>query len=217
MQCPSCQQPVTSIPTDESKPLLPTSVYATTKRDQEEMFCEIGSAYDIPTGVLRFFNVYGPRQALSNPYTGVIAIFANCLLSGTPPVVFEDGLQTRDFTHVNDIVQANLLLLEKHNSGVEIYNAGTGVATSLLELLEALYEALLPGKPVEADVLGRYRAGDVRHCFADCSKLRNQLGYSPSMNLKDGIADLAEWLKSQSSSSVVAGALSQLQQKGLVK
>ena len=102
-------------PTREDKALFPTSVYATTKRDQEEMFCEIGGAYGIPTTVLRYFNVYGPRQALSNPYTGVVAIFANAFLAGQQPVMFEDGRQARDFTHVSDIVRANLLVKKRHS------------------------------------------------------------------------------------------------------
>ena len=217
LHCPVCKAHVTPLPTDESKPLEPTSVYATTKRDQEEMFVQIGSAYGIPTGVLRYFNVYGPGQALSNPYTGVIAIFANSILAGESPVVFEDGRQTRDFTHVKDIVQANLLLLEKHTQGVEIFNVGTGVATDLKQMLDHLYRELTGGNNASANVLGRYRAGDIRHCFADHSKLQRTLGFSPQISLAEGIKDLAGWLKTEAPSNVSAGALAELEQKGLVK
>jgi dTDP-L-rhamnose 4-epimerase len=218
VQCPSCQASVTPLPTDESKPLFPTSVYATNKRDQEEMFCEIGLAYDIPTVVLRYFNVYGPRQALANPYTGVIAIFSNCLLGETAPVIFEDGLQTRDFTSVHDIVQANLLALDKHRSGVEIYNVGTGLPTNLLQLIELLQGALSIGngeKPWQA--ANRFRAGDIRHCFADISKITSQLGYRPQIPIATGIKELIEWLQSQTPKDVLSKAMSELEAKGLVK
>ena len=121
---------LTPAPTPESKPLQPTSVYAVTKRDHEELFLTVGAAYGIPTVALRYFNVYGPRQALSNPYTGVMAIFSARLLNGRAPLIFEDGLQSRDFVHVSDVVQANLLALESDAAGGRIYNVGTGRATT---------------------------------------------------------------------------------------
>jgi dTDP-L-rhamnose 4-epimerase len=213
--CPGCDAPLAPLPTDEDKPLFPTSVYATTKRDQEEMFCEIGMAYQIPTAVLRYFNIYGPRQALSNPYTGVIAIFSNCLLGAEQPVVFEDGLQSRDFTHVQDVVQANLLALERHHAGVRLYNVGTGTPTSLLELLETLSRALgLP--PGQWGPSQRFRAGDIRHCYADITRIRRELGFEPSMTLERGMQDMAAWLVSQRSSRVLAEAVAELEAKGLV-
>jgi dTDP-L-rhamnose 4-epimerase len=217
VQCPTCHASLTSLPTDESKPLFPTSVYATNKRDQEEMFCEVGLAYGIPTAVFRYFNVYGPRQALSNPYTGVIAIFSNCLLAGTNPVIFEDGLQTRDFTSVHDIVQANLLALEKHHSGVEIFNVGTGVPTNLVQLIALLSQALTPGSEKTAECVHRFRAGDIRHCFADISLIRNRLGFEPKVTLRDGFVNLIDWLRSQSASDVLPKAILELEAKGLVK
>jgi len=217
VQCPTCQSPLKSLPTDEAKPLFPTSVYATNKRDQEEMFCEVGTAYGIPTVVLRYFNVYGPRQALANPYTGVIAIFSNCLLGGTAPVIFEDGLQTRDFTSVHDIVQANLLALEKHRSGVEIFNVGTGVPTNLIQLIELLGNALSAktDKPIES--AKRFRAGDIRHCFADISNIKTRLGFEPKVKLSDGLGELTDWLRAQSPSDVLGKAILELEAKGLVK
>lgn len=217
LRCPLCDAPVSPLPTDEEKPLFPTSIYATTKRDQEEMFCEIGVAYGIPTIVLRYFNVYGPRQALSNPYTGVIAIFSSCILSGLPPVIFEDGLQARDFIHVEDIIQANLLALEMPEAGVEIFNVGTGVPTNLVHLLAMLRDALSVGECEPAKVSGRYRAGDIRHCFADISKVRSKLGFTPQVAIEDGIKGLTNWLKSQAPSDGILRAMSELEAKGLVK
>jgi dTDP-L-rhamnose 4-epimerase len=217
VQCPSCDADLTPLPTDESKPLFPTSVYATNKRDQEELFCEIGLAYDIPTVVLRYFNVYGPRQALSNPYTGVIAIFSNCLLGETPPLIFEDGLQTRDFTHVSDIVQANLLALDKHQKGVGIFNVGTGAPTNLQQLIEALSTALSIKRDEPIQAANRFRAGDIRHCFADISKITAELGYKPQTPIETGIKDLTEWLQWQTPRDVLSQAMSELETKGLVK
>jgi dTDP-L-rhamnose 4-epimerase len=217
VQCPSCAASLTPLRTDETKPLFPTSVYATNKRDQEEMFCEIGLAYGIPTVVLRYFNVYGPRQALSNPYTGVIAIFSNCLIGEGPPVIFEDGLQSRDFTSVHDIVQANLLALERHRSGVEIFNVGTGVSTNLLQLVDVLRVALGIDANERPKPANRFRAGDIRHCFADISKIKTNLGFTPKVGLADGIKELTDWLRCQTPTNVLAKAISELEAKGLVK
>jgi dTDP-L-rhamnose 4-epimerase len=181
------------------------------------MFCEVGLAYGIPTVVLRYFNVYGPRQALSNPYTGVIAIFSNCLLGETYPVIFEDGLQSRDFTSVHDIIQANVLALEKHNSGVEIFNVGTGVSTNLMELFGLLRNALLITNSEPPQPAKRFRAGDIRHCFADISKIRTKLGFASQVVLSGGIEQLTDWLRLQTPSKVLAMAMSELEAKGLVK
>ena len=215
-RCPSCDLPLSPLPTDEEKPLFPTSIYATTKRDQEEMFCEIGRAYGISTIILRYFNVYGPRQALSNPYTGVIAIFLNCILGGVFPVIFEDGQQSRDFIHVQDIVQANLLALERYERGIEIFNVGTGVPTNLLQLFQLLHRLLWIENGRAVKPSGRFRAGDIRHCFADISKIRSTLGFAPRVTLKDGIEGLASWLKAHIPSNVIARAMSELEARGLV-
>lgn len=217
VQCPSCNASLSPLATDESKPLFPTSVYATNKRDQEEMFCEVGLAYGIPTVVLRYFNVYGPRQALSNPYTGVIAIFSNCLLGETSPIIFEDGLQSRDFTSVHDIVQANMLALEKHKKGVEVFNVGTGVSTNLIELFSLLRGALLIKDANPPQTANRFRAGDIRHCFADISKIKDKLGFAPRVVLTDGIKELTDWLRSQTPSKVLPKAMAELEAMGLVK
>jgi dTDP-L-rhamnose 4-epimerase len=177
----------------------------------------VGLAYDIPTVVLRYFNVYGPRQTLANPYTGVIAIFSNCLLGNTAPVIFEDGRQTRDFTSVHDIVQANLLALDRHRSGVEIFNVGTGTPTNLLQLVELLREALSVGDAHSAQISKRFRAGDIRHCFADISRIKTQFGFIPRVPLADGIKELTDWLRSQKPTPVLSRAMAELAAKGLIK
>ena len=158
------------LPTDEDKPLHATSIYAISKKDQEEMCLAVGRTYGIPTVALRYFNVYGSRQALSNPYTGVAAIFSGRLLNGKPPVIFEDGLQSRDFVHVSDIVQANLLVMEQDAADYGVFNVGSGRAVTILDVAEALIDHL--GCDVEPEIVQQFRAGDIRHCFADISRLR---------------------------------------------
>ena len=204
------------VPTTEDKPLQPTSVYALSKRDQEEYCLLVGGAYDIPTVALRYFNIYGPRQALSNPYTGVAAIFGSCLLNEQAPTVYEDGLQTRDFVHVRDIVQANLLALDADAGEVagRVFNVGTGRATNLLELYAALQKALgIAG--IEPEIPGRFRTGDIRHCYADISRIA-ELGFTPSTDLEAGLVDLAEWMRTQEAENLTARAAAELERKGLV-
>ena len=208
-------QELAPIGTPEDKPLQPTSIYAITKRDHEEMFLAVGAAYDIPVVALRSFNVYGPRQALSNPYTGVVAIFSSRLLNRRPPLLYEDGRQTRDFVHVSDIVQANLLALECEAAGGRIYNVGTGRATSVLQVAEALSELLdFAEKP---EVLGKYRAGDIRHCVADISRIERELGYRPKVAFADGLRELLAWLRTQSADDAVDAAGHELAARGLTR
>jgi dTDP-L-rhamnose 4-epimerase len=207
----------TPVATTEDKPLQPTSVYALSKRDQEEYCLLVGAAYGIPTVALRYFNIYGPRQALSNPYTGVAAIFGACLLNGQAPTVFEDGLQTRDFVHVRDIAQANLLALDADADVIagQILNVGTGRATNLLDLYELLAKALdAPGIPPE--IPDRFRTGDIRHCYADIARITAVLGYRPTIDLETGLAELAEWMRTQSPENRTDQATAELERKGLV-
>jgi dTDP-L-rhamnose 4-epimerase len=194
--CPDCGKEMRPLPTDESKPLYPSSIYAVTKRDHEEMFLCFGRAYRIPTVALRFFNVYGTRQALSNPYTGVAAIFSARILNGQPPVIYEDGLQSRDFIHVRDVVQANLLAMEREEANYEVFNVGTGRPLTVLEIAQVLIDSLADGQ-MEPEIAGRYRRGDIRHCFADIGKIERRLGFTPQVSFEDGISDLVSWVKKQ--------------------
>jgi dTDP-L-rhamnose 4-epimerase len=215
MRCPNCQRVVAPVPTREDKPLSPTSIYAISKRDQEEMCLVIGRAYGIPTVALRYFNVYGPRQALSNPYTGVAAIFSSRLLNGNPPLIFEDGLQSRDFVHVSDIVQANLLAMENDRANYESFNIGTGRSLTVLDVARALSKAL--GVELEPQLVGKSREGDIRHCYADISKAQRVLGYTPKVVFEDGIHDLVEWVSEQESLDMVDNATRELEMRGLTK
>lgn len=192
MRDPATGETLETIPTPETKPLESTSVYAISKKDQEEYCLVTGRAYGIPTVALRYFNVYGPRQSLNNPYTGVCAIFSSRIKNGNPPVVYEDGHQTRDFVDVSDIVQANLLAMERSSADYEAVNVGTGRATSVLDVAHTLGK--LYGRPELMPLIeNKYRAGDIRHCVADISKARKLLGYEPRVKLEDGMRRLVEW------------------------
>jgi len=216
MRCPNCLAELWPLRTDEEKPLAPTSIYAIGKRDQEEMCLCVGRAYGIPTTALRYFNTYGPRQALSNPYTGVAAIFSSRILNGNPPLIFEDGLQSRDFVHVKDIVQANLLALESPEADYEVFNVGTGEPTTILDLAHLLVDRL-GRSDLGPQVVQRFRAGDIRHCYADISKIRRKLGYIPQVSLEEGMTDLIRWVSEQSDvSDQVSLAVEQLDRRGLV-
>jgi dTDP-L-rhamnose 4-epimerase len=164
---------------------------------------------------LRYFNIYGTRQALSNPYTGVIAIFSSRLLNRHRPLVFEDGLQSRDFVHVSDVVRANLLALGRDEAVGRVYNVGTGRVTSVLRVAELLAEQLDFAEP--PDVVGRFRAGDIRHCFADVSRIRSELGYEARIPLEEGLRELLAWLRTQKAADHVESAARELERRGLTR
>lgn len=184
---------LTPVPASEGKLLQPASIYAVNKRDHEEMFLAVGRALDIPTVALRLFNAYGSRQALSNPYTGVAAIFISRLLNDQPPLIFEDGEQMRDFVHVRDVANAFATVLESDRRLWDIYNVGSGKAISVNEMARTL--ARLLQKNLAPEILQQYRVGDIRHCFADISKLKQEFGIEPQQDFEKGMAELIDWVK----------------------
>jgi dTDP-L-rhamnose 4-epimerase len=189
-------------------------VYALGKYDQERLCLMTGKAYGIPTVALRFFNVYGPRQALSNPYTGVLAIFAARLMNGRSPLIFEDGLQQRDFVNVHDVARACRLALETDDAAHGVFNIGSGHAFTVREVAHSLAMAL--GKPqIRPEITARYRVGDIRHCFADISLAQRVLGFSPQVSFADGLAELCEWLSGQIAQDRVPEMRAHLEARGL--
>jgi dTDP-L-rhamnose 4-epimerase len=205
--------PLTPVPTPETKEPSLASVYALSKFDQERMCLLVGRAYGIPTVALRFFNVYGPRQSLSNPYTGVLAIFASQLLNDTAPIIFEDGQQRRDFVNVKDIARACCLALETPGATDQVFNVGSGRNFSVNEIAERLARIL--GKDIAPEITQRYRVGDIRHCFADITHARNVLGYTPQVSFEQGLSELAEWLEGQIVVNHFADARNELASRGL--
>jgi dTDP-L-rhamnose 4-epimerase len=206
---------LTALPTRETKRPANSSVYALTKYDQERLCLVFGEAYAVPVVALRLFNVYGPHQALSNPYTGVLAIFASRLLNGRRPLVFEDGRQRRDFVNVGDIARAFRLALEQDGADGKAVNVGSGESVTVSEIADALSRVL--GVEIEAELTGKYRAGDIRHCFADITLARKLLGYRPQVALEDGIAELAGWLQTQTAEDRVDHATAELVTRGLAR
>ena len=211
--CPNCGRELTPLATDESKPLQCTSIYALSKRDQEEMTLLFGRTYGIPVVALRYFNIYGTRQALSNPYTGVAAIFASRLLNRRAPMIFEDGRQMRDFVSVHDVVQANLLAMERSEADGLALNIGSGSPVSIAQVATELSECL--GKKLPSEITGKYRAGDIRHCFADITAARKTLGYQPRQRFAEGISELVAWLRSQTAVDKAADMVRELSAFGL--
>ncbi len=216
VKCPCCSETCTPLPVPESKQLYPTSIYAINKRDHEEMFLAIGEAYRIPTCAMRFFNVYGTRQALSNPYTGVGAIFASRLMNDQPPLVFEDGLQSRDFIHVSDIARACRLALESSASDGMTFNVGTGVSSTILDIGNAIASEL--GKPEDGFmIVNRFRAGDIRHCFSDNSLISEMLGFKAEVPFRTGVRELCSWVSQQSPEDRILKATKELETRGLTR
>ncbi|GAC1457050.1 MAG: SDR family NAD(P)-dependent oxidoreductase [Chamaesiphon sp.] len=202
------------VPTPETKQPSLASVYALSKYDQEQMCLMIGQAYGIPTVGLRFFNTYGTRQALSNPYTGVLAIFASRLLNDKPPLIFEDGYQQRDFVNIRDVVQACRLALEVPAAAGGVFNVASGCRYTVRQAAQLMAKVL--GKElIEPAIIGKYRVGDVRHCFADITLARQILGFEPRVTLEEGLVELANWLKGQVALDRVDRASAELAVRGL--
>lgn len=210
--CPRCGVTLTPVGTTEEKTLRATSIYAISKKDQEEITLTLGKAYKLPSVAMRFFNVYGTRQSLSNPYTGVAAIFSSRIKNGNRPLVYEDGLQTRDFINVRDIVSALALVKDTPKADYDYFNVGTGKATSVLDIATILSD--LYGAEPKVTVKNEFRAGDIRHCFADISKIR-RIGFRPSVDFRDGMRELVEWGKEEESVDMVSEADRQLSRMSL--
>ena len=188
--CPNCGSTLGSVPTGEDKKLLSTSIYAITKKDQEEISLNLGMSYKIPTVALRFFNVYGPRQSLSNPYTGACAIFSSRIKNDKAPLIYEDGRQRRDFISVSDVAEACVLAMNNEKCDYDFFNVGTGAGVTILEVAQTLIK--LYKKDLTSDVTNRYRVGDIRHCYADIAKLK-KAGFKPRVSLEEGLRELVEW------------------------
>lgn len=214
--CPQTGEVLEPVPTPEDAALLARNVYALTKRYQEELALSLGQVYGFPVVCLRLFNVYGPRQSLSNPYTGVLAIFLSRLLAGQSPLVYEDGNQTRDFVSVYDVVNATMLALERPEADGQVINIGTGVPRRIGDCAHALAH-LLGRDDIQSHISGQFRKGDIRHCTADTSKAQRLLAYEPQVRWEDGLAELIEWARSAPSIDRFDQAEHELRERGLIQ
>ncbi|MEM3370392.1 MAG: GDP-mannose 4,6-dehydratase [Candidatus Woesearchaeota archaeon] len=213
--CPKCNGKITPVAISEDDYTFPNSIYSINKRTQEDMVMTVGSTYGIKSVSLRFFNVYGPRQSLNNPYTGVTAIFMSRIKSGNPPVINEDGLQTRDFISVYDVAEVCVRSLESKNADYQIFNVGSGTPTPIKEVAERLIS--IYGANLKPDIRETFRPGDVRHCFADISKLKSRLDFMPRVTLEEGLKDLVRWSNSVNSRDEFDKAYAEAKAKGLIR
>ena len=211
--CPKCKSVLKPLPTKEEKKQDINSVYALSKMDQELMVLNIGKSYGIPSVALRYFNVYGPRQSLSNPYTGVAAIFMSRIKNNNPPLIFEDGNQSRDFVSVHDITSANILAMEKQAANYGAFNVGSGRQITIKEVSETLSK--LYGEKANPSITGKFRKGDVRHCFADISRIKDKLEFNPKVTFEEGARELINWSKDVTAIDKVEHATNELKDKGL--
>jgi len=204
------------VPTPEAKPFESQSIYALNKKQQEEMCMSIGKTYNIPTISLRFYNIYGQRQSLSNPYTGVAAVFCGCYLSGKSPMIFEDGNQIRDFIHVSDVVNACYLAMttDKQEAFYEAFNVGCGRPLTVLDLANAIKNAM--NSDLEPQIVNEFRVGDIRHSYPSIEKIKTILGFDPKIKFESGVEDLIEWVKLQRSDIDYEKMKKELEEKNLV-
>lgn len=195
LHCTECKGPIEPTGSTEDQPLNPASVYAITKHNQEQLVAQFTRSFNIPSIALRFQNVYGPGQSLSNPYTGILSIFSTRIMAGNPVLIYEDGNEKRDFVYIKDVVQSICLSIKKEFSGFDIYNVGSGEGTTVLEVAKILVEEIKGNVPVE--VVGKYRLGDIRHAWADIKKIQEGLGFRPAVSMREGLRSFVAWVKQQ--------------------
>jgi dTDP-L-rhamnose 4-epimerase len=214
LKCPTCNKVLTPKPTPESVPLQCNSIYALNKKDQEDMFIMTGKAFGIPSVALRYFNTYGPRQSLSNPYTGVAAIFMSRIKAGNNPIIYEDSLQSRDFVSVHDIVAANIEVMNNSKANYNVYNVGSGNPITIGELGNLIIDIF--GGKQRLEISNKFRKGDIRHCFADISKITSELGWKPKQDMRRGLEELIAWAEKEESNDTFEEAQNILKSKGIV-
>lgn len=212
--CPNCSGKVQASRTEEEAQEYPNGIYAITKKTQQDMLIHFGKLYDIPSVALRCFNIYGPRQSLSNPYTGVTAIFISRIKNKQNAYIYEDGLQSRDFVSVHDTVRALMLALENDSVNYQVLNLGSGVPTSIKEIAETVQDLL--GEKDLVQVSGEFRKGDIRHCYADISKIQRLLDWEPEISLDQGLKELLEWSLNEEAEDGFAAAEKELREKALI-
>ena len=195
MNCPKCGGPVQPVPTQEEALLQPQSIYASSKQSQEQLVNITCQARELEAVVLRYQNVYGPGQALTNPYTGILCVFFSQIVQGKPLLLFEDGQPSRDFVFIEDVAAATAAAVEVPVAGSTVLNVGTGQRISVKEVARTLYEVMEVAP--QAEISHKYRLGDIRHCYADISKLQQQLGYTPGVDFGQGVRQFVEWAVGQ--------------------
>jgi len=215
-KCPVCHSNVTLVATDENSKIHPSSIYGITKQNQEQMVLNIGKALGISSIALRYQNVYGPGQSLSNPYTGILSIFSNLIRNNEPINIFEDGKESRDFVYIDDVVEATFQAIEFDQKIYDVFNVGTGIPTSVTEVVSLLISAYKSN--IDYKITGNFRIGDIAHNYADNTKIEKTLGFKPKVYFKQGIKLFADWVNQQD--IVFNGykkSIEEMKEKGLFK
>ncbi len=212
--CPICNNPCVAEPTDELTPMSPTSFYGLTKQTQEQIILMFARTLGISGYALRYQNVYGPGQSLKNPYTGILAIFSNQARQGKTIKVFEDGLESRDFVFIDDIVQATMLCIQNSSNNVESLNVGSGIRTKVIDIVKNINKYF--GNKSEVVITDAFREGDIRHCYADLTKINKLLGFAPKWNFETGILEFLSWAEKQTiEENLYLSSLKEMKDKGL--
>ena len=215
-KCSMCNSSLNVLPTDEQSKIHPSSIYGINKQQQEKMVMLMGESLSIAPVAFRYQNVYGPGQSLSNPYTGILSIFSTRILNGNDLDIYEDGEESRDFVYIEDVVDATILGIEKEEANGQIFNIGSGVPTRVLDVANRLKR--LYNSEINITVSGKFRLGDIRHNFADLSKLKDILGFTPKYNFERGITEFVNWVKTQEvMEDKYEKSIQQLKNKGLIK
>tara|TARA_B110000459_G_scaffold149556_1_gene162949 strand:- start:2187 stop:3314 length:1128 start_codon:yes stop_codon:yes gene_type:complete len=215
-KCDICFMELNLLPTDEKSIIHPSSIYGINKQQQEQMVMLMGESLGIPSVAFRYQNVYGPGQSLSNPYTGILSIFSTRILNGNDLDIYEDGLESRDFVYVDDVVDATILGIEKEEANGEVFNVGSGIATTVKEIAEFLKKCY--NSDIRICISGKYRLGDIRHNYADLNKAKSLLGFTPKYNFKKGISEFVNWVKTQEvNDDKYEKSIQELKDKGLMK
>tara|TARA_B100000401_G_scaffold121605_1_gene79509 strand:+ start:92 stop:1225 length:1134 start_codon:yes stop_codon:yes gene_type:complete len=214
-KCPICDNNVTPMPTDEKSPLNPVSIYGITKQNQEQLISLGCKSLGISSIIYRYQNVYGPGQSLSNPYTGILSIFSTRILNNNQIEIFEDGLESRDFVYIDDVVDATFLGLKITDKINTVFNVGSGRRTSVLNVAKTLEKHYKFDANI--NISGRYRIGDIRHNFADISKI-TKIGFSPKVSFTKGLEKFSNWVKKQKvCKDYFDLSIQEMQSKGLIK
>ena len=215
-KCEICNVELNLLATDEKSKINPSSIYGINKQQQEQMVMLMGDSLGIPSVAFRYQNVYGPGQSLSNPYTGILSIFSTRILNGNNLEIYEDGLESRDFVFIDDVVDATILGIEKEEANGEIFNVGSGVATTVMEVANSLKKFY--NSEINISISGKYRLGDIRHNYADLNKAKNLLGFTPKYNFQKGISEFVSWVKTQEvMEDKYEKSIQELKDKGLIK
>ncbi len=216
VKCPVCLENVELLATDEDSKIHPSSIYGVTKQVQEQMFLIMGKSLNIPAVALRYQNVYGAGQSLSNPYTGILSIFSTRIKNNNDINIFEDGKESRDFVYIDDVVDATILAIEKDEANGEVFNVGLGEAIDVLTVANTLISTYKSSSKVT--ISGNYRLGDIRDNYADLSKISSKLGFKPKVSFKQGIEKFTAWVEEQ---DIVEDnyekSINEMKEKGLYK